>query len=72
MSDLMCSARLLATDSLFRAACKTDPRSALAQRGLGLTEPELKALHRVWALIIGRMDDGELPPIGLPELGWFL
>jgi len=71
MSDLMCSARLLATDSIFRAACQTDLGSALAQQGLGLSEIERKALRRVRALI-DQMDDGEPHAIVLPERGWFM
>jgi len=63
----MCSARLLATDPLFRKACGADPLSALAQRGLELTRAERKAFGRVWAMISRSIGDGASLPIELPN-----
>ncbi len=67
MSTLMCVANLLATDPLFQAACKTDPSSALTQRGLSLNGDELHALKRVWKLVAHRLESQEWPPIDDPD-----
>lgn len=61
MDNLMRSAHLLATDPLFRAACRTDLKSALTRRGLDLTKVELKAFSRVRTLITNLVD-GDWPP----------
>lgn len=70
MDNLMCLARLLATDSLFRVACETDLRSALTQRGLTLSKAELKAFRRVWELVADRVDGRGSFPIDWPDRGW--
>lgn len=68
MNNLMFSARLLATEPLFRTACAIDLKAALAQWGLVLNKTEFKAFSRAWALLISRMEDVNLPPISLPDI----
>lgn len=67
MSNLMCSAYLLATEPLFRIACAVDLESALAKRGLTLDEAEFKAFSQLWTMISHSMGDGESFPIEWPN-----
>lgn len=70
MSAVMCLANLLATDPLFRTACKADPGSALAQHGIVLTDLEFQAFDRVRALLTRRSDNDGWPPVDGPDWIW--
>lgn len=59
MTNLMCTAHVLATDPQFYVEYQADPGSALARRGLSLDAAEAEALRRVSRAL----DGGKLPPL---------
>lgn len=61
MNNLPRIIHLSTTDAKFRAALQTDPRAALAERGLEANAEELAALVELRSLVV-------IPPQKLPDL----